>query len=249
MGASTKSGASRAQHIYRTIRRAILDQGLKPGSKLPEDAIGERLGASRTVVREALGRLASEGLVELRHNRGAVVAYPSLDEAREVFTVRHAMERQVVLELVDHLSSVQAQQLRSHVEKEREASGLDAIRLAGEFHLMLADMAGNSLLTRYVREVASRCTLILSIYGRPHSSECAVDEHSQLISALVNGNRDEAVELMEHHLVSVMDRALIERRPQDDLHAVLAAYARAEEADATSASEVAIKEGRPRNHD
>jgi DNA-binding GntR family transcriptional regulator len=245
MGASTKSGTSRAQHIYRTIRRAILDQGLKPGAKLPEDAIGERLGASRTVVREALARLASEGLVELRHNRGAVVAYPSLEEAREVFTVRRAMERQVAAELVGRLPPAQVQQLRSHVEKEREASGLNAIRLAGEFHLMLADMTGNSLLSRYVCEVASRCSLILSIYGRPHSSECAVDEHSQLISALEAGNGDEAMELMEHHLMSVMDRALIERRPRDDLDAVLAAYALADEADGTSAFET-VMDGRSR---
>jgi DNA-binding GntR family transcriptional regulator len=237
MGASTKSGASRAQHVYRTIRRAILDQGLRPGSKLPEDAIGERLGVSRTVVREALSRLASEGLVELRHNRGAVVAYPSLEEAREVFTVRRAMERQVVAELVGRLPAAHAQQLRFHVEKERKASGVDAIRLAGEFHLMLADMAGNALLSRYVREVASRCTLILSIYGRPHSSECAVDEHLQLISALESGDGDEAVDMMEHHLMSVMDRALIERHPQGDLHSILAASALAEETEAALVSE------------
>lgn len=233
MGASIKSGvgAYRAQHVYRTLRRAILDQGLKPGSKLPEDAIGEQLNVSRTVVREALARLAGEGLVELRHNRGAAVAYPSLEEAREVFTVRRAMERLVVEELAGRLSPADARKLRDHVQKERSARGLDAIRLAGEFHLMLPEIVGNALLSRYVREVASRCTLILSIYGRPHSSECAVDEHLQLIAALEAGDREKASQLMEHHLVSVMDRALIEPHHQDDIHSVLAIYAQADERD------------------
>ena len=230
MGASTKSGeaASRSLQVYRTLRRAILDQGLKPGSKLPEDAIGERLGVSRTIVRDALTRLGSEGLVELKHNRGAAVAYPSLEEARDVFAVRRAMERLVVEELAGNLAQNHAAQLRAHVEKERSATGRDAIRLAGEFHLMLAEMTGNQLLIRYVTEVASRCTLILSIYGRPHSSECAVDEHSFLIAALEGGDREKAAQLMEHHLMSVMDRALIERKPETDFQMVLATYAAAE---------------------
>src|SRR5262245_10633188 len=109
MGASTKSGlvASRSLQVYRTLRRAILDQGLKPGTKLPEDAIGERLGVSRTVVRDALARLGAEGLVELKHNRGAAVAYPTLDEARNVFSVRRAMERLVVEELAGKLTTAQ----------------------------------------------------------------------------------------------------------------------------------------------
>jgi DNA-binding GntR family transcriptional regulator len=230
MGASTKSGvaASRSLQVYRTLRRAILDQGLKPGVKLPEDAIGERLGVSRTIVRDALARLGTEGLVELKHNRGAAVAYPSLEEARDVFAVRRAMERLVVEELAGRLTSTQCERLRSHVDEERDAKGRDSLRLAGEFHLMLAEMTGNQLLARLVTEVASRCTLILSIYGRPHSSECAVDEHSELIAALEAGDREQAVSLMEHHLSSVMDRALIERKPEDDLASVLATYGAAE---------------------
>ena len=58
----------RAQGVYRALRRAIIEQALKPGMKLPEDTIGEKLGVSRTLVREAFGRLAIEGLVELKPN-------------------------------------------------------------------------------------------------------------------------------------------------------------------------------------
>jgi DNA-binding GntR family transcriptional regulator len=65
--ALTRSGA-----VYRTLKRAILEQAVPPGAKLPEDSIGERLGVSRTLVREALLRLSTEGLVELRPNRAPV---------------------------------------------------------------------------------------------------------------------------------------------------------------------------------
>ena len=61
----------RGTAIYRALRHAIIEQALPPGSKLPEDAIGEQFGASRTIVRHALGQLAAEGLVELKRNRGA----------------------------------------------------------------------------------------------------------------------------------------------------------------------------------
>ena len=96
--------ASRAALAYRALRRAIIEQALRPGSKLPEDAIGEQLGVSRTLVREALSRLSAEGLVELRHNRGATVAYPSLEEARDVFAIRQAMERLVAEQLAPRVT-------------------------------------------------------------------------------------------------------------------------------------------------
>lgn len=222
---------SRAGMVYRALRRAIIEQALSPGAKLPEDAIGERLGVSRTLVREALGRLAGEGLVELRHNRSAAVAYPSLEEAREVFAVRKAMERLVVEELAGRMTSEQRRRLRAHVDREDEArgrGGAESIRLAGEFHLLLAECTGNSLLIRYVNEVASRCSLILAIYGRPHSSDCAVSEHRDLIDALEKGDVPTAVHLMAHHLASVMDRALLSDRRADDVRDVLASFAREE---------------------
>ena len=82
------SSVSRSGAVYRALKRAIIEQALTPGTKLPEDSIGERLGVSRTLVREALLRLDSEGLVELRPNRGACVAQPSLEDGQDIFAVR-----------------------------------------------------------------------------------------------------------------------------------------------------------------
>ena len=79
--------------ICRALRRAIIEQALEPGAKLPEDSLGERFGVSRTIARHALGQLAAEGLVELRRNRIAVVATPSWQEARDAFDIRIELER------------------------------------------------------------------------------------------------------------------------------------------------------------
>ncbi len=220
----------RATVIYNALWHAIIEQALQPGAKLPEDAIGEKFGASRTIVRAALGRLAAEGLVELRRNRGAAVATPSWNEARDVFDVRIGLERLVVARLAGGLSRDQIKALKAHVDAEEQAHGSNMplqIRLATAFHIKLAEMTGNPVLARYVSEVASRCGLILALYNRPHSPECAVNEHREIITALASGDVARATRLMDHHLDAVADRALISAHPakERDIQDILAPYA------------------------
>ena len=91
----------------------------------------------------------------------------------------------------------------------------------------VARMTGSPVLARYVSEVSSRCGLILALYSRPHSSDCAVNEHRQLIAALSAGDAQRASTLMEEHLEAVANRALIVARPARgrDLKDVLTVYA------------------------
>ncbi len=225
---SNPSITSRRDIAYNALRQAIIDQQLRPGTKLPEDEIGASFGISRTLVREALARLHSEGLVETGGKRTATVARPSLDEAREIFEVRRCLERQVVRLVIDHWQPSFGSALEGHVREEMAATASDpavAIRLAGEFHLKLAEMAGNRLLLRYLTEVVSRCSLILAVYGRPHSSECAVNEHQEIIAALRTGDAERAVALMDEHVGSVEARALLkDRTAPEPLAAVLSRY-------------------------
>ncbi len=224
-GRAPKPG-SRGSGVCRALRRAIIEQALQPGQKLPEDTIGKQFGVSRTIVREAIARLAIEGLVEVQHNRGASVAHPSLEEARSVFEVRRGLERMVVEHLAGRLTAEMTNTLVSHVDEEEAATrdGPRSIRLAGEFHIMLAEMTGNELLLRYVQEVSSRCSLILALYGRPHSSECAVNEHRRLIQSLRSGDAKTAVKLMDQHLDAVATRALIAPQRTRDIQDALGPY-------------------------
>lgn len=228
-GDKTEDG-DRVGLICRALRRAIIERALEPGARLPEDALGERFGVSRTIARHALGQLAAEGLVELRRNRIAVVATPSWEEARDTFDVRLGLERLVVRQLAGRLTRAQRTELDAHVAAEDAAQGgpeATSIRLATEFHILLAEMTGSAVLIRYVREVAYRCGLTLALYSRPHSAECGVAEHRGIVAALARGDAEGAIALMDQHLDAVAGRALITAGPPRgrDIQDVLAPYA------------------------
>lgn len=213
------SNSDRVDIAHRTLRQAIIEQALKAGTKLPEDEIGKHFSMSRTLVRAVLAKLQAQGLVDTYHKRTATVAQPSLEEARDAFAVRRALEREVMKAVMKRWSPTVETVLRDHVQEEEAAHAKGDVRLstrlAGEFHLKLAELSGNALLERYLSELVSRCSLILAMYSRPHSSECAISEHSGLISALKKGDLASAEHLMDEHLSSVESRALID----DDLAA------------------------------
>lgn len=212
--------------VHDLLRKAIIEQALKPGMRLPEDTVGEQFGVSRTIVRHALVRLEHEGLVVTRRNRGAFVAEPSRDEAQHVFEVRRCLENDVIRLLCERMPGSGYDRLEAHVRQEEAVKGKDgpvSIRLAGEFHVLLAELTGNPVLTRYVSEVVLRCSLIMSLYARSHSSDCAVDEHSQIIEAIRAGDAARAIEIMEHHLGAVAGRAALSAQP-DSIQSILSHY-------------------------
>nr|WP_204326694.1 GntR family transcriptional regulator [Rhizobium lusitanum] len=209
---------SRANFVYNALREAILEQALKPGTKLAEDIIAEQFEVSRTSVRAALQQLRGDGLVDIEANKGASVAAPSAEEARDIFSLRRMLEAEVVRRLAGQLSKKECDRLRAHVRSEQQAKSSNSslsIRLTGEFHILLAELTGSPSLTRFVREVVSRCSLILARFARNHSTECAVDEHERIITALMSGDGKAAEELLLHHLDSVAERADLREVPSD----------------------------------
>jgi len=224
------SNSDRVEIAQRTLRQAIIEQALKAGTKLPEDEIGKHFAMSRTLVRAVLGKLQAQGLVDTYHKRTATVAQPSLEEARDAFAVRRALEREVMKAVMKRWSPAVEKILRDHVQEEEAAHAKGDVRLstrlAGEFHLKLAELSSNALLERYLSELVSRCSLILAMYSRPHSSECAISEHSGLINALKQGDLATAEHLMDDHLSSVESRALFDddTAAEPDLASILARF-------------------------
>ncbi|MGF6177613.1 GntR family transcriptional regulator [Ensifer sp. 4252] len=127
---SPKSAVPKSDAVYRILKRAILDQAFAAGTKLPEDSIGERLGVSRTIVRQVLARLNGEGLFELRPNKGACVSHPSLEDGHNIFAVRRALETLVVDSLISRLTAPKIKQLeaRRRQGKAQQSVGLDPTR-------------------------------------------------------------------------------------------------------------------------
>lgn len=211
--------------VYAHIFEAILEQRLAPGTKLSEEALGEIFGVSRTIIRRALSRLAHEGVVLLRPNRGAVVASPSVEEARQVFFARRLVEKAITELAVQRASAEQLAQLRQLVNEERASFTRGdrgaGIRLSGEFHLKLAEAAGNAPLISFQRSLVSQTSLIIAQYESGNRSHCSYDEHTQLIDAIESLDAAKAVELMMHHMDHIDSKLnLDEEAASDDLHAV-----------------------------
>lgn len=224
------SRGDRVSTICNGLRRAILEGALRPGDRLPEDALGDSFGVSRTISRQVLTQLAGEGLVELRRNRIATVWHPTPDDARDIFDIRVALERQVAEHLAGRLSDAQVDTLRGMVAAEtmaKDGAEASALRLAIEFHVVLAQMTGRPVLIRYVTEICHRACLALLALGQPISSECSISEHLDLIQTIRQGPADRAADALEAHLVAVTARALIQAGavPVRDLASILAPYA------------------------
>ena len=154
------------------------------------------------------------------------MAEPSKEEAQHVFEVRRCLENEVIRILCRRMPGSGYDQLEAHVRSEETVKGKDgpvSIRLAGEFHVLLAELTGNDVLARYVSEVVLRCSLIMSMYARNHSSDCAVDEHSQIIEAIRAGDEQRAIDIMDHHLGAVAGRAELSPKP-DSIQSILSHY-------------------------
>ncbi len=224
--------------IYAAVFDAILEQRLAPGIKLPEDSLGEIFGVSRTIVRKALIRLAHQNLLVIRPNRGAVVASPDGDEASEVFEARRVIEGAIIEKVCAQPPEHLVSRLKDLVVRERQAheAGDRAswIRLSGEFHLLLADLAGNDVLASYMKELVSRTSLIISLYQQTASSACSFDEHTEIIDALAAGDAPRAKKLMDDHIAACEAQLVIDpQQPNSDLAQIFkpAASARREAAE------------------
>ncbi len=203
---SSKS-ASKAD-IYERIYEAVVEHRLLPGTKLSEERVAELFSVSRTQVRGVLQRLAVEQLVTLIPNRGAFVTTPSADEAHDVLEVRRTLEPAIVLRLIDRIAEGKApgavKQLRALVKREQKAhengDRRGSVRLSGEFHVQLAQLAGSSIMTRMMRELTPLTCLAILTFEAPTVAACPNDEHSRLIDAIEAGQTKVAVALMTDHL-------------------------------------------------
>lgn len=195
------------QQIVERIYAAVMEQRLPPRTKLSESMLCESFGVGRMRVRRALLLLASQGIVDLHSNRGAFVASPDRKEARDVFEARLALEPGIVRQVARHASAEDLDALARHIALEEGARNSrnrrEAIRLSGEFHSRLAAATGNAVLTRILRELVTRTSLIIGLFGTSGLSNCAEHEHADILDALRRRDEDGAEALIRTHLAHI----------------------------------------------
>ncbi len=211
--------------IYEKIYIAILEHRLHPGTKLGEDRLASIFNVSRARVREVLARLAHEQIVDLYPQRGAFVAKPTPEQAMDVFEARRLIEPAVMRRLITTLTPDKIARLRQHQELEQDARRREdrraVVRLSGEFHQLLAELAGNSALARSLRELSTLTCLIIFLYDAPTAISCRADEHSDIIEAISKRNSHLAEKLMLEHLDHIEKSLSLDTSPVEiDLEAV-----------------------------
>ena len=205
--------------IVDAITTAIVERRLMPGTRLVEQQIADVFEVSRTVVRQALNQLSRDRLVTLEPARGAFVATPSIDEARQVFQVRRLIEGGMVRQLAAQITDKQVEQLRQHLRDERQAvSRVDVsgrTRLLADFHVVLARLLGNEVLAELIADLLSRSQLIALMYQSSHSAEHSQEEHVDIVEALAKRDGRAAAKLMERHLEAVERNLRLDPRTPD----------------------------------
>ncbi len=190
--------------IYRSIFDSVMSQRLVPGTKLPEATLCELFGVGRSVVRKVLQKLAHDHIVQLRPNRGAIVAVPTPLETQQIFEARRALEAAIVRLVAERATPADLDALRQQLQQEHQAvHRFDQpawARLASTFHLRLAELSRNPILQRYLAETVSRCSLIVALHEPPGNAACEHDEHERIVECIARGDAEQAAALMDAHL-------------------------------------------------
>ena len=201
------------QAIYERIVESVLDHRLSPGTRLTEDRLCGIFGVSRTRIKPILVRLANERIITLTHNRGASVSQPTQQESIEVFEVRRLIEPVLVLRFIDNAQAHDIAHLSNMIAQENEAQRAGdwnkAVRLSGQFHLYIAEIAGHETFGRIMHELISRNSLIIMAWGsrdthvRSQHAACGCQEHKKLLDAIRLRDLHEAPKQMVDHLNTI----------------------------------------------
>ena len=207
--------------IHQRVLGAIVEHRLPPGTKLGEEKLAKVFGVSRTQIRQVLERLSHDSIVTVLPNRGAFVSSPSVEEAREVFAARRVIEQDLIRQAARLAQKADIQRLRQHVAQESAARAANdkraIIRLSGEFHQLIADIAGNRFLAKTMRELETLTCLVIILYDAPNVPACPYHEHSDLVDVIEAHDEQRAADHMVEHLRHVEASLDFQRRGDGEI--------------------------------
>ncbi|HEX6447975.1 MAG TPA: GntR family transcriptional regulator [Trebonia sp.] len=205
-GRMSRVAAPLRDQVSSVLRKAIVERELRPGQRLVERELTDRLQVSRATIRESLRELEAEGLVTVIPQRGAVVASISPREAEDIYEARAAIESLIVRHFVDRASDGDVGKLASTLEPLRAA--IDAGRPVGEtlackdqFYAALLAGADSTVLATLLSSLQARVSLLratsLAHPGRPAEM---LSELQALVRAISARDADEAARLCAVHV-------------------------------------------------
>jgi DNA-binding GntR family transcriptional regulator len=198
------------------LREAIVNLRLRPGEPLREAALAEKLGVSKTPLREAFARLEQEGLVETTSFKGAVVTGYSERDLKEIYELRALLEGAAARSAAEHANDATLRALRDVLDRSRalrDAGDLVGLaELLGRFDVIVYSQVTNDRIGALIDNLRAHLTRIGKLTEDiPGRVEASVEEHAAIVDAILARNPDEADRLMRVHIASVLTDQLATR--------------------------------------
>lgn len=201
--------------VYEILREKVISGEMTPGEFIREKEVSERLGVSRTPVREALGRLASEGFLERIPHRGFQLPEESIGDLIELYPIITALEELAAKEAFDRLDAEAIAELRRVNAQYQKAcrnkdvyAGIDRNH---EFHDLLSRRSGNSRLCRMLTELRSKVrSLEVWAFSDSGHWQKSAEEHEAVLDAIESKDYSRALEILEDNRLTTY-RQYLER--------------------------------------
>ena len=191
--------------VFQTMRQAILKGELQPGERLMEIKLAERLGVSRTPIREAIRKLELEGLVVMIPRKGAAVANITEKDTKDVLEVRRTLEMFAVEVACDRITSEQLEHLKKAAKEFEAAKGsMDLIRIAEtdmKFHEIIYEATHNERLVQMLNNLRENMYRYRIEYLKDlNYYDSLVREHQEILDAVETGEKSRARVCMRDHI-------------------------------------------------
>ena len=208
----TDTGKPSADDLYSQIFDAILEQRIHAASRFTEDSLAQMFSARRSDIRSALTQLSHQQIIILRTHHRPRVAAADVEQTRQTLHARRLTELTLVRLACQQPRPQDLNRLRDLIDSERRCLERDqrgpAIRLSGEFHLQLAEMAGNAPLAHFLGSLVPLTSLAIAQFDAPMEVYCGWQVHGGIVDAVERGDALKAEALLNQHLNFLEERLL-----------------------------------------
>jgi len=199
--------------LYSQVFDAILEQRLHSASRFTEESLAQMFGARRSDIRDVLTRLSHQRVIILRVNHRPRVAELDTEQTRQTLHARRLAETMLIRLACQRPLAQDLKRLRALIESERHCPEPGrALRLCGEFHLRLAEMAGNAPLAHFLDNLVPLTSLALAQLDQQSRDYCVWQVHQEILEALEQGDAEEAEVVLNRHL-DFLEEVLLNQEP------------------------------------
>lgn len=209
------------QEVYNYLLQGIMNGQLKPGQQLEEKEISESLGVSRTPLREAINRLAQEGIVVEIPYRGNFVRKFTRREVIDLYEVRRTLEMMAIRQAVQRMTAEEAEEIANIVlqtASAQENGDMEAYgRLDAEFHTKIANYSGNRMLIQLLSSMSAQINIVRHMANSSDKiAKKAQFDREHIMEAITKRDPEAAARFMEEHISHVMEEVVSRLNEQED---------------------------------